>query len=99
MLWSTGETHSVALLTLALRAAGISATGLGAHEVGLSASVPGATGDVAYRLNRWPILAALGASEIVVVPGFLGTDFYLQEMYYWLRRIGYLPPPFLGVFR
>lgn len=30
-------------------------------------------------------------SPVVVVPGFLGTDNYLIEMYYWLRRIGYKP--------
>ena len=26
---------------------------------------------------------------VVVIPGFLGTDLYLMEMYAWLRRIGY----------
>ena len=30
-------------------------------------------------------------SPVVVVPGFLGTDNYLVEMYYWLRRIGHKP--------
>jgi triacylglycerol lipase len=28
-------------------------------------------------------------SAVIVVPGFMGTDHYLMEMYYWLRRIGY----------
>ncbi|HEV8440444.1 MAG TPA: alpha/beta fold hydrolase [Methylomirabilota bacterium] len=28
---------------------------------------------------------------MVVVPGFLGTDVYLLELYWWLRRIGYRP--------
>lgn len=28
-------------------------------------------------------------SAVIVIPGFMGTDFYLQEVYYWLRRIGY----------
>ena len=28
-------------------------------------------------------------SAVVVIPGFLGTDLYLMEMYAWLRRIGY----------
>jgi triacylglycerol lipase len=28
-------------------------------------------------------------SAVVVVPGFLGTDFYLGEFRSWLRRIGY----------
>ena len=30
-------------------------------------------------------------SGVIVVPGFLGTDHYLYEMYWWLRRIGYTP--------
>jgi len=30
-------------------------------------------------------------SAVIVVPGFMGTDMYLQEIYYWLRRIGYRP--------
>ena len=30
-------------------------------------------------------------SAVIVVPGFMGTDHYLYEMYYWLRRIGYKP--------
>ncbi len=28
---------------------------------------------------------------VVVVPGFLGTDRYLMEMFYWLQRVGYTP--------
>jgi len=28
-------------------------------------------------------------APVVVIPGFLGSDGYLIEMYYWLRRIGY----------
>jgi pimeloyl-ACP methyl ester carboxylesterase len=28
---------------------------------------------------------------VVVVPGFLGSDRYLTELYLWLRRIGYRP--------
>lgn len=30
-------------------------------------------------------------SPVVVIPGFLGTDFYLTEFRSWLRRIGYQP--------
>jgi len=30
-------------------------------------------------------------APVVAVPGFLGTDFYLLEMFYWLRRVGYRP--------
>lgn len=28
-------------------------------------------------------------SAVILVPGFLATDFYLQEMYYWVWRMGY----------
>jgi pimeloyl-ACP methyl ester carboxylesterase len=30
-------------------------------------------------------------SGVVIIPGFLGTDMYLMDMYAWLRRIGYQP--------
>ena len=30
-------------------------------------------------------------SAVIVIPGFMGTDLYLQEIYYWLRRISYKP--------
>lgn len=30
-------------------------------------------------------------APVVVIPGFLGSDTYLIEMYNWLRRIGYRP--------
>jgi len=30
-------------------------------------------------------------SPVVVVPGFLGSDRYLMELYHWLKRIGYRP--------
>jgi pimeloyl-ACP methyl ester carboxylesterase len=30
-------------------------------------------------------------SPVIVVPGFLGSDVYLYELYFWLRRIGYKP--------
>jgi triacylglycerol lipase len=30
-------------------------------------------------------------SGVVVIPGFLGTDVYLTEMYAWLLRMGYRP--------
>jgi triacylglycerol lipase len=43
-----------------------------------------------------PVFFGLGVprgdgSAVVLVPGFLATDFYLQEMYFWLKRIGYRP--------
>ena len=30
-------------------------------------------------------------SPVIVIPGFLGSDNYLNELYNWLRRIGYQP--------
>jgi triacylglycerol lipase len=47
-------------------------------------------------LRASPVFYGLGvprgdASAVIAVPGFLGTDFYLQELYWWLRRIGYRP--------
>ena len=30
-------------------------------------------------------------APVVVIPGFLGSDNYLIELYYWLRRINYTP--------
>jgi hypothetical protein len=30
-------------------------------------------------------------SAVIVVPGFLGSDVYLYELYLWLKRIGYTP--------
>jgi len=47
-------------------------------------------------LRASPVFYGLGVprgdrSAVVVIPGFLGTDFYLQELYYWLRRVNYRP--------
>ena len=47
-------------------------------------------------LRSSPVFYGLGVprgkgSAVLTVPGFMGTDFYLQEMQYWLRRIGYKP--------
>lgn len=30
-------------------------------------------------------------APVVLVPGFMGNDYYLYEMYFWLKRIGYRP--------
>ncbi len=30
-------------------------------------------------------------SAVVLVPGFMGTDYYFGELYFWLWRIGYKP--------
>jgi triacylglycerol lipase len=47
-------------------------------------------------LRASPVYYGLGVprgdgAAVIVVPGFLGTDHYLQELYYWLRRINYRP--------
>ncbi len=47
-------------------------------------------------LHIAPVYFGLGApkgdgSAVVVVPGFMGADFYLVELYLWLKRIGYTP--------
>jgi len=91
LLWSTGELRSVALLTLALRDAGVSAAGLNAHEAGLrSASFDGRGPLHPASLDRQGPLhpasdaigfgglalrAALARHAVVVVPGFLATRF------------------------
>jgi len=45
-------------------------------------------------LRASPVFYGLGVprgdgAAVIAVPGFMGTDFYLQEMNGWLRRIGY----------
>ncbi|HSB12795.1 MAG TPA: hypothetical protein VLM38_25130 [Blastocatellia bacterium] len=47
-------------------------------------------------LHTAPVYYGLGiprgdGSAVIAVPGFMGTDFYLQELHCWLRRIGYRP--------
>ena len=47
-------------------------------------------------LHASPIFYGIGVprgdrAAVVLVPGFLGTDWYLLELYGWLRRIGYRP--------
>ncbi len=49
---------------------------------------------MALRLS--PVYYGLGVprgdgSPVVLVPGFMGTDAYLMELYLWLRRVGYRP--------
>lgn len=49
-----------------------------------------------WALKVSPVYYGLGVprgdgSPVIVVPGFMGTDHYLYEMYFWLRRIGYKP--------
>jgi triacylglycerol lipase len=47
-------------------------------------------------LHASPVYFGIGipkgdGSAVVLVPGFLGSDVYLVELYAWLRRIGYRP--------
>jgi aspartate kinase len=71
LLWSTGELRSVALLTIALRAVGLSATGLNVHQTGLKVGDRESVDSLA--LNPLPLRAAIGRHDVVVVPGFLAT--------------------------
>lgn len=68
LLWSTGELRSVALLTLALRASGVSAAGLNVHQAGL---LIGKDCRVLARLGR--VRRAFSQHAVVVVPGFLAA--------------------------
>ena len=67
LLWSTGELRSVARLTLHLQRIGVSAVPFNVHQTGLVAC-----GHTTVRPLR--LLAALGTSRIVIVPGFLGVS-------------------------
>ena len=47
-------------------------------------------------LHASPVFYGLGVprgdgSAVILIPGFLGTDFYLTQMHAWLERIGYRP--------
>jgi hypothetical protein len=37
------------------------------------------------------VLRAARAIRVMVIPGFLGNDGYLETLRGWLRRIGYVP--------
>ncbi|HMC76366.1 MAG TPA: hypothetical protein VKH34_04510 [Vicinamibacterales bacterium] len=82
LLWSTGELRSVARLTLHLQRLGVSAIPFNVHQTGLVAC-PERTDDIRRRagaggahtaVRPLRLLAALGASRIVIVPGFLGVS-------------------------
>ncbi|HZS06686.1 MAG TPA: alpha/beta fold hydrolase [Blastocatellia bacterium] len=47
-------------------------------------------------LRSSPVFYGLGVPEgdksaVIVVPGFMGTDHYLYELYSWLRHVNYKP--------
>jgi aspartate kinase len=73
LLWSTGELRSVALLTLALNAAGVSAAGLNVHETGLRRGGSGSRRE-SIDANPLNLRAALEQHRVVIVPGFLATS-------------------------
>jgi aspartate kinase len=69
LLWSTGELRSVALLALHLQRIGTPAVPFNVHQTGLVADRAAGTTVRPLRL-----LAALAASRLVIVPGFLGVS-------------------------
>ncbi|MGE5837007.1 MAG: hypothetical protein ACM4AI_21210 [Acidobacteriota bacterium] len=74
LLWSTGELRSVALLTLALEADGVHATGLNVHETGLRLPCGDGPSPAPVAFNSIALRAAVGKYDVVVVPGFLATS-------------------------
>lgn len=68
LLWSTGEFHSVALLTLHLEEIGVSAVGLNIHETGLRLNGSDEVGFIRREIEE-----IFDGHSIVVVPGFFGT--------------------------
>jgi aspartate kinase len=72
LLWSTGETRSVAMLTLHLEEMGIVVAGLNIHETGLCLS-DAAAGRTGVRAVSRQIERALEQHAVVVVPGFFAT--------------------------
>jgi aspartate kinase len=69
LLWSSGELRSVALLTLALQARGVSAAAVNVHQAGLVSTREDVPGHAEVRRLR--ILALLGERDVIVAPGFL----------------------------
>jgi aspartate kinase len=68
LLWSTGEIHSVAFLTLHLEEIGASAVGLNVHETGLRLNGSDKVGFLRHEIEE-----VFDGHSIVVVPGFFGT--------------------------
>jgi len=72
LLWSTGETRSVALLTLHLEDVGVRVVGLNAHETGLR--FQGAEGAGAkLECLSMEVRRAFDDRSVVIVPGFFAT--------------------------
>jgi aspartate kinase len=70
LLWSTGELRSVALLTLALQARGVSAAAINVHQTGLVSPCEEGTPGRA-QVRRLRILSLMARHDVVVAPGFL----------------------------
>ena len=66
LLWSTGELRSVALLAMALRAAGVRVAAANVHQSGLVRESSGHP-----SLSPITLRSLLAVHEVVVVPGFL----------------------------
>jgi aspartate kinase len=73
LLWSSGETRSVALLVLALHAEGIRASGLNVHQTGLI-DPDASEGSTHIGLRPLRLRAALAGADVIVVPGFLARS-------------------------
>jgi aspartate kinase len=67
LLWSTGETRSVARLSLHLERLGIKAEPLNVHQSGVVSS------DGRSTVRALPVLAALGHARVAILPGFLAV--------------------------
>jgi len=72
LLWSTGEMHSVALLTLHLEELGIPVVGLNVHETGLRRTGAGQS-EAGFQSLSSQLRKAFDDHSMVVVPGFFGT--------------------------
>ena len=74
LLWSTGELRSVALLALHCQRIGLAALPFNVHQTGLVAERhAGPAAGVSTTVRPLRLLAALGSSQLVIVPGFLGV--------------------------
>lgn len=69
-LLATGEHTAAALLTLALRRAGVDATSRSVEQIGLLASGPRLDAEP-LALDTWALRDAIKKAAVVVVPGFL----------------------------
>ena len=66
LLWATGELRSVALLAMAIRAAGSRVVAANVHQTGLERNSTGRT-----SLQPHTLSTLIDAHDVVIVPGFL----------------------------